>query len=60
MSMLEPRLAVAVSRLVLTVNPLPAYVPAPGFVMPAIVSVPAVLDESEQVPPLSESVIVTV
>ncbi|HEY8407899.1 MAG TPA: hypothetical protein VIK66_07975 [Gaiellaceae bacterium] len=58
--MLEPRVAVAVSRLVFTVNPLPAYVPAAGFVMPAIVSVPAVLDDSEQVPPLSASVIVTV
>jgi hypothetical protein len=60
MSILEPRLAAAVSRLVLTVKPLPAYVPAAGFVMPAIVSVPAVLADSEQVPPLSDSVIVTV
>jgi hypothetical protein len=41
-------------------NPLPAYVPAAGFVMPAIVSVPAVLEGSAHVPPLSASVIVTV
>jgi hypothetical protein len=60
MSMLEPGLAVVVSRLVLTVKPLPAYVPAAAFVIPAIVSVPAVLAGSEQVPPLSASVIVTV
>lgn len=60
MSMLELALAMAVSRLVSTMNPLPAYVPAAGFVMPAIVSVPAVLAGSEQVPPLFPSVIVTV
>jgi hypothetical protein len=44
----------------LTVKPLPAYVPADGLVIPAIVSVPAVLAGSEHVPPLSASVIVTV
>ena len=57
MSMFAPVLAVVVSLLVATVNPVFVYVPSTGFVMPAIVSVPRLLAVSVQPTPI---VIVTV
>ena len=53
-------LAAVVSLLVLALNVVFANVCAEGFVIPAIVSVAAVLAASAQVPALSASVIVTV
>ena len=54
-----PGLAARVSIEVATLKVLAAYEPAAGLVMPAIVSVPAVLFARAQVPPEFASVIVT-
>jgi hypothetical protein len=60
MSIAAAGLAAAASRVVLTVNPDAAYVPAAGFVTPAMVSEPAALAASAHVPALSLMSIVTV
>ncbi len=59
MSIAEPVPAAAVSRDVRAVKPAAAYVAAPAFVIPAIVSEAAALLASAQLPPLSARVIVT-
>ena len=60
MSIAEPVPAATVSRDVRAVKPAAAYVAAPAFVIPAIVSEAAALFPSAQLPPLSARVIVTV
>ena len=60
MSIAAAGLAATVSVVDLTVNPDAAYVPADGFVVPAMVSEPAALPASAHAPPLSASWIVTV
>jgi hypothetical protein len=60
MSIAAAGLAATVSVVDLTVKPDAAYVPADGFVTPAIVNEPAVLPASAHAPPLSASWTVTV